>query len=323
MKPKVPVFLVLILSLFLSYGVQQEQWRTCIKVIDGDTIVLDGDEKVRLIGVDTPEAKDPRKPVQYFGQEASEFTRILVEGKRVRLEFDQDRVDKYGRTLAYVYLEDGTFVNAEIIKQGYGFAYTQFPFKYLEEFRGYEKEARENNRCLWAPKEEIKPKDQIKANEDTIVYITKTGKKYHSENCRYLSKSKIPISLKEAVEKGYAPCSVCGPPSLQIVQKLKAADENEQITVYITKTGSKYHRASCTYLRKSSIPISLKDAVARGYTPCSICNPPTLKQDTPSTSSVASSFSSSSSGRTILTGPRGGKYYINKKGKKVYIKKKK
>ena len=72
--------------------------------------------------------------------------------KKVRLEYDWQRKDKYDRTLAYVYLEDGTFVNAEIIKQGYGHAYTRFPFKYLEEFREYEKEARENGRGLWALK---------------------------------------------------------------------------------------------------------------------------------------------------------------------------
>jgi len=56
---------------------------------------------------------------------------------------------RYRRLLAYVYLMDGTFLNAEIIKQGYGFAYTRYPFKYLDEFRRYEKEARENRRGLW------------------------------------------------------------------------------------------------------------------------------------------------------------------------------
>jgi micrococcal nuclease len=75
----------------------------------------------------------------------------MTEGKRVRLEFDQDRVDRYGRTLAYVYLEDGTFFNAEIVRQGYGFAYTRFPFRYLEQFRDYEREAREAKRGLWGP----------------------------------------------------------------------------------------------------------------------------------------------------------------------------
>ena len=127
-----------------------EELRTVIRVVDGDTIILDGEEKVRLIGVDTPETKHPKKPVQYYGKEASAFTKKLCEGKTVRLEYDWQRQDKYQRTLAYVYLEDGTFVNAEIIIQGYGHAYTRFPFKYLDEFREYEKEARESGRGLWA-----------------------------------------------------------------------------------------------------------------------------------------------------------------------------
>ena len=95
--------------------------RRCIRVIDGDTIQLDGGERVRLIGVDTPEAVDPRRPVQYFGKEASAFTRRLAEGHTVRLEYGDESFDRYQRTLAYVYLEDGTFLNAEIIRQGYGF----------------------------------------------------------------------------------------------------------------------------------------------------------------------------------------------------------
>jgi len=73
----------------------------------------------------------------------------MVEGKRVKLEYDWQRKDRYGRTLAYVYLDDGTFLNAEIIKQGYGFAYTKYPFKYLDEFRELQKEARLNKRGLW------------------------------------------------------------------------------------------------------------------------------------------------------------------------------
>ena len=124
------------------------------RVVDGDTLLLQSGERVRLIGVDTPEIKHPKKPVQYFGNEASAFTRRVVEGKRVRLEFDhgnavREHKDRYGRTLAYVFLEDGTLLNAEIIKQGYGHAYTQFPFSRMEEFRRLEREAREEERGLW------------------------------------------------------------------------------------------------------------------------------------------------------------------------------
>ncbi len=119
------------------------------RVVDGDTLLLTGGERVRLIGVDTPETKHPQKPVERFGKEAHLFTKRIVEGKEVRLEYDWQRKDRYGRLLAYVYLMDGTFLNAEIIKQGYGFAYPKYPFKYLEEFRRYERETRENNRKLW------------------------------------------------------------------------------------------------------------------------------------------------------------------------------
>ncbi len=111
--------------------------------------MLANGEKVRLIGVDTPETKHPQKPVQWFGKEAYLFTKTMVEMKQVSLEFDWQKRDKYGRLLAYVYLADGTFLNAEIIRQGYGFAYTKYPFKYLEEFRMYEKEARESRKGLW------------------------------------------------------------------------------------------------------------------------------------------------------------------------------
>jgi micrococcal nuclease len=121
------------------------------RVIDGDTILLANGERVRLIGVDTPETKHPQKPVERFGKEAYLFTKKMVEGKEVRLEYDWKRRDKYGRLLAYAYLMDGTFLNAEIIKQGYGFAYTKYPFKYLEEFRKHEREARESKRGLWKP----------------------------------------------------------------------------------------------------------------------------------------------------------------------------
>jgi len=118
--------------------------------VDGDTLELDGGERVRLIGVNTPESVDPRRPVEYFGHQAAAFTRRLAEGKAVRLEYDEDTRDQFDRTLAYVYLPDGTFLNAEIIRQGYGFAYTRFPHRYQQEFVQLEREAREQGRGLWA-----------------------------------------------------------------------------------------------------------------------------------------------------------------------------
>jgi micrococcal nuclease len=125
------------------------EWRRVVRVVDGDTLELDGGERVRLIGVDTPESVDPRRPVEYFGKEAAAFTRRLAEGRRVRLDYDQQLRDRYRRTLAYVYLDDGTFLNAEIIRQGYGHALTRYPFRYADDFRAYEREARANRRGLW------------------------------------------------------------------------------------------------------------------------------------------------------------------------------
>ncbi len=129
--------------------------RHCERVIDGDTVVLDGGERVRLIGVDTPEVHHPSRPVEYFGRQASAFTESLVEGKLVRLEYDQTRRDRYRRTLAYLRLEDGTFVNLEVVRRGYGFAYTQYPFRYMDEFRAAEREARAGGAGLWAHRDSI------------------------------------------------------------------------------------------------------------------------------------------------------------------------
>jgi len=124
------------------------------------------------------------------------------------------------------------------------------------------------------------------------VYITKSGTKYHSSGCRYLSQSKIAIDLSDAVNGGYSPCSVCNPPTkskansgenvVEASQTKDATVENTSVkqnavstqTVYITKSGTKYHRSGCTYLKSSKIPISLEDAIKRGYDACSVCKPP-------------------------------------------------
>jgi micrococcal nuclease len=150
------VYLGAFLSLLLSLSIlQAQQFVTVKRVIDGDTIVLGTGERVRLIGVDTPETKHPNKPVAFFGKEASAFTKRMAEGKRVKLEYDQANTylghkDRYGRMLAFVFLEDGTLLNAEIIRQGFGHALTRYPFSRMEEFRRLESEARDARRGLWA-----------------------------------------------------------------------------------------------------------------------------------------------------------------------------
>ncbi len=122
-------------------------------VVDGDTIVVTGGERVRLIGVDTPETKDPRKPVQCFGVEASAFTASLLSpGTGVRLVYDVERLDRFSRTLAYVYREDdGLFVNAVLLAEGYAQVATFPPnVAHVEEFTAQARTAREEGRGLWS-----------------------------------------------------------------------------------------------------------------------------------------------------------------------------
>lgn len=126
--------------------------RPVVRVVDGDTVVLDGNEKVRLIGINTPESVDPRRPVQRFGKEASAYTAALLKGKRVRVEHDVEKRDRYGRTLAYLHLEDGTFVNLRLVQEGYASAYRYPPnVKHAEEFRLAERRAREAKKGMWGP----------------------------------------------------------------------------------------------------------------------------------------------------------------------------
>lgn len=130
-----------------------------IRVVDGDTVEARLDEgtgaKVRLLGVNTPESVDPRRPIECFGKEASKYTETLAEGKRVRLEPDPqaDEVDKYGRLLRNVILEDGTDVNAALVRDGYAYAYLDFPLnrERKAELARLQDEARLAERGLWNP----------------------------------------------------------------------------------------------------------------------------------------------------------------------------
>lgn len=125
-----------------------------IEVYDGDTLAVDMSgttEKVRMIGVDTPETHHPSKPVQCFGEKAHEYTKSLIGRDPVRLEMDptNSNRDRYNRLLRYVYLPDGKLVNEEIVKAGYGFAYIAFPFEKMEAFKALQKTAELEERGLW------------------------------------------------------------------------------------------------------------------------------------------------------------------------------
>ena len=136
-----------------------DSYYSVTSVIDGDTIKVEignKTETVRLIGVDTPETKDPRKPIQCFGRQASDFTKQQLSGTTVRLEPDssqQDR-DKYGRLLRYVYTKNGTLFNELLIESGYAYEYTyqNNPYRLRDDFLNAQRTAKIQNLGLWSPK---------------------------------------------------------------------------------------------------------------------------------------------------------------------------
>lgn len=144
----------LLMAARLSGAAQPDLERAAvISVVDGDAIwvELNGQrEKIRYIGIDAPETSHPVKGVQEYAQEAKAANHTLVDGKTVRLEFNVQRRDKYGRLLAYVYLEDGTFVNAWLVEHGFAQVMTVLPnVKFQDVFLRFQRDARGAARGLW------------------------------------------------------------------------------------------------------------------------------------------------------------------------------
>ncbi|MBI5093875.1 MAG: hypothetical protein HZB26_15730 [Candidatus Hydrogenedentes bacterium] len=143
--------------------------------------------------------------------------------------------------------------------------------------------------------------------ESVTVYVTAKGKNYHSDGCKFLWRSKNPLTLKDAVAKGYKACVACKPPTLDTIQAsppsppplpkaetaappkkgldssktatpsaaqtTKTSEETKADTVYVTKNGKKFHLATCRYVAKGRIALSRADATAKGYAPCPLCKP--------------------------------------------------
>ena len=168
-----------------------------VRVVDGDTIEIEGGEKVRYIGIDTPETVDPRKPVQCFGVEASKKNKEMVEGKMVRLEKDITDRDKYNRLLRYIWLDD-VFVNLELVKQGFAYSYSYPPdIKYQDQIVNAQQEAKAAIRGLWSacPVQAAIPAPQENNPNGSCLIkgnISSSGEKiYHLLGCGSYSKTKI------------------------------------------------------------------------------------------------------------------------------------
>jgi len=175
------------------------------RVIDGSTIELTTGAKVGYIGIDIPRDK-------YF--QAIEANRQLVEGKTIRLELDVQKQDRYGRVLAYVYV-DSMFVNARLIEEGYArFSAHPQNARHQNIFLDLEEKARKAEVGIWA-KVNSKRKNDLKGKvkidiENTFVYLTKNGEKYHRASCREMKSRRTPMILRKA-KLSYKPCPVCKP----------------------------------------------------------------------------------------------------------------
>ena len=133
-------------------------------VIDGDTVITTTGEKVRYLGIDAPEMASEKNPAQYFAEESKMTNKKLVEGKTIKLEFDVEKTDRHGRLLAYVFLKDGTFVNAKLIEDGNARAYFIPPnIKYYAKFKKTEIEAMKNRKGVWNESDSLTPISHIEA----------------------------------------------------------------------------------------------------------------------------------------------------------------
>ena len=207
--------------------------RVVERVIDGDTIELSGGEKVRLIGVDAPESQysyklyrdanstgETTETIQALGNLSARFVEQLVSGKEVVLGFDQVNAprghrDRFGRLLAYVNLIDKTgqpvlCINDVILDAGYANVYSRYPFGRLTWYREAESSAREGGRGLWAPDALTGTDARKLLTTDDVLYVTKTGAKYHRANCRSLRHSRIPLDPNGHAGK-YTACKICKP----------------------------------------------------------------------------------------------------------------
>jgi len=209
-----------------------------VGVSDGDTItVLDENKKqykIRLQGIDAPESSQP------FGQTAKQNLSGWVFGKTVKVLIYKK--DRYGRELGTVYLDDKD-INLEQVKAGLAWHYKKYQSEQSkserEEYATAETTARTSKSSLWSEVDAISP-DEWRAGKRTNTAKSKTN-------------STVDTTASET-------------------QRTTATD-TKGLTVYVTRTGEKYHRAGCRYLSRSQIPISLSDAKA-GYDACSVCNPP-------------------------------------------------
>ncbi len=174
-------------------------------VDDGDTVVLADGRRVRYCGINAPEVAHEDRPAQRFGPEARDFNRKLVYKKAVRLEFDRERHDQYGRVLAYLFLKDGTFVNAELVKSGYAhYVFRRPNTKYDSLLLRLQRKAMAERVGMW----------EGLLDQGGPFLGNRHSKRFHQMTCpfgkRTSAKRQIIFKTKhDAFWEGYSPCKRC------------------------------------------------------------------------------------------------------------------
>lgn len=179
-------------------------------VIDGDTAVLEGGAHVRFLGIDAPEMERDGQPAQFMAHKSKAYVAGLIQGKLVRLEYDRERYDRYGRLLAYLFLPDGTMVNQAVVRQGLARVYAHAPnVRYQEALDATQQEAMAAGRGIWQ-------KSLAQPPPEPFYLGNKNSKRLHRPGCPLAAKmapaNRVRFtSLKEAYQQGYSPCRSCKP----------------------------------------------------------------------------------------------------------------
>jgi micrococcal nuclease len=204
---KIGAFAILLCLILILAGNSFAREYVVNKVIDGDTVQLDTGEIVRYLGIDAPELFAKGGGAEFYGREAARYNKKLVFMKKVKLEFDAEKKDRYGRLLAYVYVKN-LFVNDELVRLGYAKAMIKPPnTKYSDLFLKHQKKAIDEERGLW----------QEKKRESEASYIgNKRTYTLHRPSCiladKISDKNKIVFRSRfDAIKIGYSPCRQCKP----------------------------------------------------------------------------------------------------------------
>ena len=200
-------FLLIVLSIF-CLSLTPAAYRSVRYVYDGDTILLDGGNSVRYIGIDTPVIDHKGGKSEFMAQAARDFNKKLVKGARVKIEYDQERKDRYGRRLAYVFLENGDMVNAILVRKGLANVMLKSPnVKYKALLLDCQREAMKERLGIWS---------RSPGREEKYYLGNKNSYRFHRPDClfgRKMSKKNVVRfqSRYEAFWAGYSPCKRCRP----------------------------------------------------------------------------------------------------------------